>query len=76
MLVTIQRSNTIDNQLFWAMVSTNDWGKISYINAPAVFHLNSFRQRSRAFSKKHTTFWKRGRQLPILPQFGVTRKHH
>lgn len=29
MLVTIQRSNTIDNQPFWAMVSTNDWGKIS-----------------------------------------------
>lgn len=33
MLVTIQRSNTIDNQPFWAMVSTNDWDKISYINA-------------------------------------------
>ena len=28
-IVTIQRSNTIDNQLFCAMVSTNDWSKIS-----------------------------------------------
>lgn len=40
MLVTIQRSNTIDNQPFWAMVSTNDWDKISYINASVIiYHL-------------------------------------
>ena len=29
MLVTIQRSNTIDNQPFWAMVSTNDWSDLN-----------------------------------------------
>lgn len=40
MLVTIHRSNTSDNQLFLAMVSTNDWNKISYINASVIiYHL-------------------------------------